>query len=123
MNVENNKVEQARNLLVQMALDEICSEEIFSDFDRHAYYVIAKMGLQLKAKEEQLFTGKEWSNPRSKDYLIKKLKIFSLIYLVNSSVKLSLPILFAYSINGETSPRPGIIPFILIVTLGGSSCL
>ena len=76
MNKDNNKIEQARDLLIQLALDEICSEVNFSDFYRHAYYVIAKMGLQLKAKEEQLFTGKEWSNFQYKDVLIKKLKIF-----------------------------------------------
>ena len=72
----NKKIEQARNLLVQMALDEICSEENFNDFYRHAYYVIAKLGLQRKAKEGQLFTGKEWSNPLCKDYLMKKLENF-----------------------------------------------
>ena len=72
----NKEIEQARNLLVQMALDEICSKEIFSDFYRHAYYVIAKLGLQRKAKEEELFEGKKWSNPQYKDVLIKKLKMF-----------------------------------------------
>ena len=71
-----NKIEQARNLLVQLALDEICSEENFCDFHLHAYYVIAKLGLQQKAKEEELFEGKEWSNPRCKDYLIEKLETF-----------------------------------------------
>lgn len=76
MNVEKNKVEQARNLLVQLALDDIDSVEYFSDFHLHAYYVIAKLGLKLKAKEEDLFKGKEWSNPRYKDVLIKKLKTF-----------------------------------------------
>ncbi len=56
MNVENKKIEQARNLLVQLALDEICSED-FGNFYRHVYYVIAKLGLQRKA-EEDLFLGK-----------------------------------------------------------------
>ncbi len=70
------EIEQARNLLVQLALDEICSENIFPDFRRHAYYVIAKLGLQRKAKEEDLFKGKEWSNPQCKDYLLEKLHKF-----------------------------------------------
>jgi len=74
----NAKIEQARNLLVQIALDDICSEENFSDFHRHAYCAIAKLGLQLKVKEEDLFEGKEWSNPQSKEYLIEKLKEFIL---------------------------------------------
>ena len=71
----NKKPEQARNLLVQLALDEICSDD-FGDFYRHAYYVIAKLGLQRKAKEEQLFSTDDWSDPQYKDYLIKKLKVF-----------------------------------------------
>ena len=72
----NKEIEQARNLLVQMALDDICSVENFSDFHLHAYYVIAKLGLQRKAKEEEIFEGKEWSNPQYKDVLIKRLKKF-----------------------------------------------
>ena len=72
----NTKIEQSRNLLVQLALDDICSMENFSDFHLHAYYVIAKLGLQRKAKKEELFEGKEWSNPQYKDVLIEKLKMF-----------------------------------------------
>jgi len=72
----NTKIEQARNLLVQLALEEICSESDFSDFLGHAYCAIAKLGLQLKAKEEDLFEGKEWSNPQCKEQLIAKLKEF-----------------------------------------------
>ncbi len=76
-----NQIAQARNLLIQSALDDILSVEDFKDLYRHAYYVIAKLGLQLKAKEEQLFKGKEWSNPRCKEYLIKKLKEFLVRYI------------------------------------------
>ena len=32
MNKENKKIEQVRKLLVQMALDDICSVDNFSDF-------------------------------------------------------------------------------------------
>ena len=81
MNSNNQKIQQARELLIQLALDEICSEENFSDFHRHSYYVIAKLGLQLKAKEEELFERKEWLNPQSKDILIKKLKKFLIRYI------------------------------------------
>jgi len=76
MNKENNKIEQARNLLVQLALDEICSEDDFSEFHRHSYYVIAKLGLQRKAAEEDLFNRRDWSNPQCKEYLIKELEKF-----------------------------------------------
>ena len=81
MNTENKNIEQARNLLVQLALGDICSVDNFSDFYRHAYYVIAKLGLQPKTKEEQLFAGKEWSNPQYKESLIKRLRIFLIIQI------------------------------------------
>lgn len=77
----SKKIEQARNLLVQLALDDICSEDNFNDFYRHVYYVIAKLGLQRKAKEERLFSTDDWSNPQDKDYLIKKLRIFLIIHI------------------------------------------
>ena len=76
MDKENKKIEQTRNLLVQMALDDICSVDDFSDFYRHAYYVIAKLGLQRKAKEEDLFNKGDWSNPQCRDSLIKELRKF-----------------------------------------------
>ncbi len=76
MNAENKKIEQARKLLFQLALDEICSEDEFSDFYRHVYYVIAKLGLQRKATEEDLFNKGDWSNPQCKDDLIKELEEF-----------------------------------------------
>ncbi len=72
----NTKIEQARNLLVQSALEEIHSEEKFPDFRSRAYCTIAKLGLQLKAKEEELFEGIEWSNPQCKEYLMQNLKDF-----------------------------------------------
>ena len=73
---ENKKIEQARNLLVQISLDDICSVEDFSYFYLHTYYVIAKLGLQRIAKEEHLFKGEEWINPHCKEYLVNKLKEF-----------------------------------------------
>lgn len=73
---ENKKIEQARNLMVQLALDDICSVENFSEFYLHAYYVIAKLGLQRKTKDENLFNKGDWSNPRCRNYLMKKLENF-----------------------------------------------
>ena len=75
------KMEHARNLLVRLALDGICSEDDFSDFYRYAYYVIAKLGLQRKAEEEQLFEGKELLNPHYREYLVKRLKDFLIKYI------------------------------------------
>jgi len=74
--INKEKINKARRLLIDLALDDISSVENFRDFYLHAYYVIAKLGLQRKAKEEQLFTGKEWSNPRCRGSLIEKLEKF-----------------------------------------------
>jgi hypothetical protein len=71
-----SKNQQARNLLIQSALDDILSVDNFKDFYLHTYYVIAKLGLHHEAKNEHLFEGKEWSNPRNKNALTEKLKEF-----------------------------------------------
>ena len=76
MSKEKIKIEQAREMLVQQALDDVRATPDFSDFYLHAYYVIAKLGLLLKAKEENLFAFEEWSNPECKDELMKKIKKF-----------------------------------------------
>jgi len=45
-------------------------------FHTRVFYVIAKYGLQLKAKEERLLSGAEWRNPARRDVLIKKVEQF-----------------------------------------------
>ena len=79
--INKEKINKARRLLIDSALDDICSVDNFNDFYRHAYYIIAKLGLQRKAKEEQLFTGSEWSNPQCKEYLMQRLKNFLIRYI------------------------------------------
>ena len=48
----------------------------FTRFQTRAFCVIAKYGLQLDAKKEELFSGDEWSNKDCKEELIKKMKHF-----------------------------------------------
>ena len=50
-----------RKMLVQQALDDVRATPDFSDFYLHCYYVITKLGLQLKAREEGLFASEKWS--------------------------------------------------------------
>ena len=76
MNEGNYKIEQARKILIRQALDDICDVPGFSNFYLHAHYVIAKLGLLLKAREECLFIPEEWSNSECKDDLIKKIEEF-----------------------------------------------
>ena len=58
-----DQVKQARWSLIQHALDEIRDVPDYSNFYSHTFYVIANLGLSLKAKEEQLFETGDWYNP------------------------------------------------------------
>ncbi len=68
--------EQAREFLRQEALSEICSVSNFNKFTDKIFCFFAKYGLQLEAKKEEFFSGAEWSDPDSKEVLIKKVKQF-----------------------------------------------
>ena len=79
--------EQAREFLKQEMLKEICNVSDFTRFHTRVYYVIAKYGLQLKAKEEGFFSGVEWSNPACRDILIKKVEQF-----LDKDIKYCIPL-------------------------------
>ncbi len=64
--------EQAREFLKQEALKEISEVSDFTRFHTRVFCVIAKYGMQIEAKEEELLSGDEWSNPASKDILMKR---------------------------------------------------
>ena len=68
--------EEAREFLKQEALKEINGAVDFTGFQNRVFCVMAKYGLQLTAKEEGLLSGDEWSNPTSKDILMKKVTQF-----------------------------------------------
>ena len=71
MNIINHTKEQAREFLKQEALKEISEISDFTRFQTRAFCVIAKYGLQLDAKKEEIFSGDEWSNPDSIEILIE----------------------------------------------------
>ena len=68
--------EEAREFLKQEALNEICSVSDYSRFHDRVFCIFTKYGLQLAAKEELFFSGDEWSDPDSKESLIRKVKQF-----------------------------------------------
>ena len=76
MNNFSHTSEQAREFLKQQALNEIYDISDFSSFYRRTYYIVAKYGLQLKAKEEEFFSGDEWRNPARRDALVKRIEQF-----------------------------------------------
>ncbi len=76
MEAKTHTKEQARQFLKQHALSEISDTSDSTRFYTRVYYVIAKYGLQLEAKEEELFSGDEWSNLECKEVLVKKVECF-----------------------------------------------
>jgi len=79
---KSDAVKQARMSLIQQALGEIFNVPDYSDFSRKAFYVIAKFGLQIPAKEEGLFTNDNRANPELRqDELKTRLKEFIFKYI------------------------------------------
>ena len=77
----SEKIKQARWSLIQHALDEICNVPDYSNFHSNTFYLITKIGLQLKAKEEKLFESGDWYSPECCGELIEKVKIFLVKYI------------------------------------------
>ena len=73
---KSDKVKQARRSLIQHAFDEISNIPNYSNFRRNTFFVIAKLGLQLKAREEKLFDTDDWHDPECRDELTKKIREF-----------------------------------------------
>ena len=73
---KSEAVKQARRELIQQAFNEICDVPSYSSLYMRAFYVIAKFGLQLKAKEERLFETEGWDEPQYRVELLRKLKDF-----------------------------------------------
>lgn len=68
--------EQAREFLKQEALKEIYEITDFTRFHTRVFSVIAKYGLQLNAKKENLLSGDEWRNPVCRETLVKRVELF-----------------------------------------------
>ena len=81
MTGKSDKVNQARWSLIQHALDEVCNVPEYSNFRSNTFCVIAKFGLQLKAKEEKLFETGDWYNPECRGELIERVEAFLINYI------------------------------------------
>ncbi len=57
-------IEEARKDFIEHTLNEIRSTSRYSNFFLHAYFVIAKLGLQHKAKVEDLFETVDWNDTK-----------------------------------------------------------
>jgi len=67
------KLLQAREELLQYALDKVRNVPLYEDFSTNSFCVIANFGLQLEAKEEALFDNIEWTD---KEATVKKIEVF-----------------------------------------------
>jgi hypothetical protein len=61
---------------IQQIFDEICDVPKYTSFRSHAFYKIACLGLQLKAKKEGLFDSGDWSDPKQHEFLKDEIKKF-----------------------------------------------
>ena len=71
MTAKSSKVKQARFSFIQHAFEEICNVPSYSDFRKNTFCVLAKFGLQLKAKEEKLFKTGDWYDPECRGELLE----------------------------------------------------
>ena len=69
-------------MLIQGALNEIIDVKYHYEFSRRVFCVIAKLGLQMDAKRENLFLSEEWSNPEKKEDLIRRIEKFLVKYII-----------------------------------------
>ena len=76
MNNSIHTKEQARAFLKNEALKEITAVSDFSYLHSKDFCVFAKYGLLSTAKQEELLSGGEWSDPDCKDFLLQKIKGF-----------------------------------------------
>lgn len=74
------KVEQIRKEFFEQLFNEVCNVPSYSNFHSNNFNVVAKLGLQLKAKEERLFENGDWEDLGSRDELLKKIKDFLIKY-------------------------------------------
>lgn len=76
-----SSVKQARKSLIDHALNEIRNIPNYSDFYKHTYYVIAKLGLQRKAKKEALFETADWNSLERRNAIFAKIERFLFKYI------------------------------------------
>jgi hypothetical protein len=61
---------------IQQIFEGICDVPKYTSFRSHAFYKIASLGLQLKAKKEGLFNSGDWSDPKQFEFLKGEIKKF-----------------------------------------------
>ncbi|MHA2009674.1 MAG: hypothetical protein ACXABO_14425 [Promethearchaeota archaeon] len=70
--MKNPEMEEKRKSFVKQLFEEVQQVPAYSYFYSNAFNVVAKLGLLLKAKKEELFTKYDWSNPALREFLLEK---------------------------------------------------
>ena len=76
-----SQAELARKNLIDQVINKIRTIPSYSTFYRNTYYVIAGLGLQCKAKAENLFENADWDNPECKNIIYERIKSFIIKYV------------------------------------------
>ncbi|GAH33634.1 unnamed protein product [marine sediment metagenome] len=76
---EETKLKRER--FIQQIFDEICDVSKYSTFYSHVFCKIACLGLQGKAKKENLFGNGNWSNPENRNEILEIIRRFLIKYI------------------------------------------
>ena len=76
MPTKDSPLHKKREEFIREMFEEILDVPDYSDLKSNTFNVIARLGLQLKAKEEKLLEDNDWSNPECRNNIIEKIKEF-----------------------------------------------
>ena len=76
-----SQAELARKSLIDQVLKKIRTIPSYSTFYGNTYYIIAGLGLQRKAKAEEIFENADWDNPECRNTIFERVKDFLMRYI------------------------------------------
>lgn len=74
--MKNPELEERKRSFHAHLIQELRNVPPNDDFYLYAFYIIAKIGLQRKTKEERLFYSEDWNNYNNREELLLKLGHF-----------------------------------------------
>ncbi|MBY8990068.1 MAG: hypothetical protein KGD58_04870 [Candidatus Lokiarchaeota archaeon] len=72
----SQEMELKRKESINCLVQELRNVPPSADLYLKAHYIIAKIGLQRRAKEERLFEDEDWADPKLREDLILKVERF-----------------------------------------------
>lgn len=68
--------EQKRKEFLSDLVQELRENASINNFRLSVFNLLAKIGLQLKAKNERFFENEDWNNPKLREQLLQKVEEF-----------------------------------------------